>query len=404
MKVRLNKRVIDEAVYQGPGGCYLWDIDILGFGLRIYPSGRKSFVTTYAARGRQRFVTIGRYGELTVQQARAAALELLARARRGEDPGGDRIAARQAPTVADLAERHLKEHAAIRKKARSAKRDRQAWERCVLPRLGKRKVADVTRADVSKIVTEMAETPAMANKVFSLLSKAFALAEVWGWRPEGSNPCKNVGRYREEGRERYLSETELARLGEVLVEAERSWGTTPQAVAAVRLLILTGCRSSEILTLRWEDVDFERRCLHLPDGKTGKRTVLLNAGALQVLEGLERVEGNPHVIPGNRPGSHFATLQRFWDRVRVAADIKDVRVHDIRHHFASVGINTGQNLSVIGKLLGHTKITTTQRYAHLADDPLRRANEEIGATLAATLAGRAAVNGSAPPKTLAGEQ
>ncbi|NJL26893.1 MAG: site-specific integrase [Thermoanaerobaculia bacterium] len=385
MKVRINKTTIDEAVYEGPGGCYLWDTGTSGFGVRIYPSGRKTFVITYRTKSQQHFVTIGRYGEMTVQQARAEALELLGRARKGEDLGGGRRAAKGAPTVADLAQRHLQDHAAIKKTDRSAKRDRQAWERCVLPQLGKRKVADITRADISKLITGMAETPAMANKVFSLLSKAFALAEVWGWRPENSNPCRNIGRYHEEARERYLSESELARLGEVLVEAEESWGTSPQAVAAVRLLILTGCRSSEILKLRWEDIDFERRCLHLPEGKTGKRTVLLNAGALQILEGLERIEGNPYVIPGNRPGSHFATLQRFWDRVRVVADIKDVRVHDIRHHFASVGINTGQNLSVIGKLLGHTKITTTQRYAHLADDPLRKANEEIGATLAATL-------------------
>ncbi|NJL26449.1 MAG: integrase arm-type DNA-binding domain-containing protein [Thermoanaerobaculia bacterium] len=284
MKLRLNKRTIDEATYQGPGGCYLWDRDQPAFGIRIYPSGRKSFVVSYWCKGRRRFFTLGTYGRMTLHQAREAALEVFLRVHRGEDPAADRRATNDAPTIADLAERHLKEHAAIKKKARSAERDGRAWERCILPHLGKRKVADVTRADIAKLVTEMSETPAMANKVFSLLSKAFNLAEIWGWRPEGSNPCRHVGRYKEEGRERYLSESELARLGEVLVEAEESWGTTPQAVAAVRLLILTGCRSSEILTLRWEDVDFERRCLHLPDGKTGKRTVLLNAGALQVLE------------------------------------------------------------------------------------------------------------------------
>ena len=389
MKVRLNKRAIDESVYQGPGGCYLWDTALAGFGLRIYPTGRKSFVVSYWSRGRRRFYTLGQYGKLTLPQAREAALEVFLRVRRGEDPAGERSASRQSPRVSDLADRHIEEHAKIKNKPRSAKRDRRAWDRCVLPNLGKRGVRDITRADVAKLMTGMAKTPAMANKTLTLLSKAFNLAEVWGWRPEGTNPCRHVGRFKEESRERYLSDLELKRLGEVLVEAEQQWGFLPQAIAAIRLLILTGCRSAEILGLRWEDVDFERRSLHLPDSKTGRRTVVLNSGALEILTRLERVEGNPYVIPGGKPGQHLKNLQSLWDRVRVAAAIQDVRVHDLRHTYASVGVNSGHNLSVIGKLLGHTKILTTQRYAHLADDPLRQATEQIGATLAATLEGRA---------------
>ena len=213
-------------------------------------------------------------------------------------------------------------------------------------------------------------------------ARGLSRPEVWGWRSEGTNLCRHVGRFKEESRERYLSESEFKRLGEVLVEAEQQWEVLPQAVTAVRLLILTGCRSAEILSLRWEDVDFERRCLYLPDSKTGRRTVVHNSGAIQILDGLERVEDNPYVLPGGKPGGHLKSLQRFWDRVRVAADIQDVRVHDLRH-FASVGVNNGQSLAVIGKLLGHTKILTTQRYAHLADDPIRQASEEIGSILVA---------------------
>ena len=388
MKVRLNKRTIDEAVYEGPGGCYLWDTQQPGFGVRIYPTGSKSFVISYWIKGRRRFYTIGRYGRITLHQARESAMEVFLQVHRGEDPSGARRAAHQAPTVADLADRHISDHAKIKNKPKSVKRARQLWDSSVLPTLGKRKVRDVQRADVAKLITDMADTPALANKVISLLSKAFNLAEVWGWRPEGTNPCRHVQRFKEGSRERYLSEQELHRLGDVLAEAERSWGTSPHAIAAIRLLILTGCRSAEILTLRWADVDFDRRCLHLADSKTGKRTVVLNTAALQVLAGIERFDDNPYVIVGAKPGTHRASLQNVWPRICREAQLEDVRIHDLRHTHASVGVNAGLNLPVLGKLLGHTKITTTQRYAHLDDDPLRQASEQIGATLAATMSGR----------------
>ena len=388
MRIRLNKRAVDGATYKGSGGDYRWDTEIAGFGLRVYPSGRKSFVVSYRNRGRQRFHTIGRFGEMTVQEARAEALETLARARKGEDPSGDRLGARGAPDVKALAERYLTEHAKIKKKPRSVHRDQQAWDRCVLPRFGRLKVADIEHADIAKLLAEMADTPAMANKVRSLLSKAFNLAELWGWRPEGSNPCRHTGRYREDARERFLSERELKRLGEVLAEAEESWGVSLHAVAAIRLLILTGCRSSEILTLHWQHVDFERRCLNLPDSKTGRKTIVLNVGALQVLASLEQIDGNPHVVPGSRPGSHYSSLQRLWNRICQEAELEGVRIHDLRHTFASFGVNTGHDLTVIGKLLGHSKILTTQRYAHLADDPVRQATERIGADITAAMSNR----------------
>ncbi|MEM7583088.1 MAG: site-specific integrase [Acidobacteriota bacterium] len=389
MKVRLNKRTIDEAVYEAPGSCYLWDTELTSFGLRIYPTGKKSFVVSYWSRGRRRFYVLGQYGKLTLPQAREAALEIFLLVRRGQDPAADRREANHAPTVADLADRHISDHAKIKNKPRSVKRARQLWDSAVLPKLGKRKVKDIQRADVAKLITDMANRPALANKVISLLSKSFNLAEIWGWRSEGTNPCRHVQRFKEESRERYLSEAELGRLGDVLTEAEQGWGTSPHAIAAIRLLILTGCRSAEILKLRWDEVDFERCCLHLSDSKTGKRTVMLNTAALQVLASVERFEDNPHVIVGSKPGSHRASLQNVWPRICREAQLEDVRVHDLRHTYASYGVNAGQNLPVIGKLLGHTKITTTQRYAHLADDPLRQANEQIGATLAATMSGRA---------------
>lgn len=385
MKVRLSKTVIDEAVYEGPGGCYLWDERIAGFGVRIYPSGTKSFAVTYWSKGRQRFYTIGRYGKITLHQAKEDALALFLKVHKGEDPAADRQAASSEPTIADLADRHIKDHAKLKNKARSAKRSRRAWDRCILPTLGKRRVKDITRADIAQLMTSMSDTPAMANKVLTQLSKAFNLAEVWGWRPDGSNPCRHVGRYEEKSCERYLSESELRRLGQVLDKAEREWQTCPYAVAAIRLLILTGCRSAEILSLRWDQVDFERQLLHLEDSKAGDRTVLLNSAALSILESLEPKGTNPYVVPGNESDRHRASLQALWERIRIAAEIPNVRIHDLRHTFASYGVNGGQNLAVVGKLLGHSKLTTTQRYAHLADDPLRLATNEIGARLQANL-------------------
>ncbi len=386
MKVRLNKRTIDEAEYQGPGGCYLWDTQMPGFGIRLYSSGAKSFVVSYWSRGRRRFYTIGRYGRITLHQARDEALEVFLCVRKGGDPAGERQTNRKAPTVADLADRHIRDHARIKYKPRSVKRARQVWDRCVVPHLGRRKVADIQRADIARLMTTMADTPAMANKVQTLLSKAFNLAEIWGWRPEGTNPCRHVGRYKEESRERYLSQDELRRLGGALVHFEQHTETSPHAIAAIRLLILTGCRSAEILKLGWDEVDFERRCLHLADSKTGKRTVLLNTAALEILADLERIDDNPHVIPGAKPGSHRASLQNVWPRICRHAGIQNVRIHDLRHTFASYGVNGGQGLPVIGRLLGHSKITTTQRYAHLDDDPVRAASEAIGATIAASMA------------------
>ena len=385
MKIRLTRRAIDQATYHGNGACFLWDTHMTGFCVRIYPSGRKSYVVCYYANGRQRHYTLGQCSKMTLELARKEALKVFLEVREGRDPAEARRRGNGAPTMADLAERHISEHAAIKNKPRSAKRARQIWDRCVIPKLGKRKVAEVQRADIARLMTSMAETPSMANKLLTQLSSAFNLAEVWGWRPEGTNPCRHVKRYKEESRERYLSESELRRLGEVLGRHEREGTMLPQAVAAIRLLIFTGCRSAEILNLKWDEVDFERKTLELQDSKTGRRTVILNSAALGVLDGLRANRGGEYVIPGRVPSKPLATLQKVWTQIRVEADIEDVRVHDLRHTHASFGVNHGQNLAVVGKLLGHSKIQTTQRYAHLADDPLRQASEQIGAGLAESL-------------------
>lgn len=255
------------------------------------------------------------------------------------------------------------------------------WHKFILPKFGRRKVADMARVDVAQLHTEMAGTPNQANLTRGVLSKALQLAEVWGWRPEGTNPCRYVKKYKIGARERFLSAAELGRLGDALADAEAEKPEWERAVAAIRLLALTGCRRGEILGLRWDEVDFEKRCLALRDSKTGPKIVYLSGAAIEILLGIERLDDNPHVIPGKKVGGHLSDLNRPWRWVRKRAGLEDVRLHGLRHTYASVGIGSGHSLPVVGRLLGHRKSATTERYAHLADDPIRKAAEAIGTTL-----------------------
>jgi integrase len=215
------------------------------------------------------------------------------------------------------------------------------------------------------------------------------LAEVWGYRPDGSNPTRHIEPFPEKRRERYLSEREQDRLGRALQEAERAGRERPEVIAAIRLLIFTGCRLNEILRLRWEFVDWEQAYLRLPDSKTGSKVLHLNAPAMQVLGGL-RGGGSPWVIPGVRPGQPLVNLTRPWRRILSRAGIQSLRIHDLRHSFGAIAAGSGLALPIIGRLLGHTQVATTARYAHLADDPIRQASEAVGQRIAARLDRRTA--------------
>jgi integrase len=215
----------------------------------------------------------------------------------------------------------------------------------------------------------------------------FNLAELWGLRPDGSNPRRHIRKYLEEKRERFLSAAELRRLGQVLDEMEAERVELPSAIAAVRLLLLTGCRLNEVMRLKWEHVDLTDAVLRLPESKTGAKTVQLGRAAVAVLRETERSYFNPHVIVGTLPGKPLSDLQPFWQRVRARAGLKDVRIHDLRHTFASVAVASGQGLPMIGKLLGHSQVQTTARYAHLAADPLQAAADDVSKALAEGLAG-----------------
>jgi integrase len=255
----------------------------------------------------------------------------------------------------------------------------------IIPALGNHRVTEVTRADVAKIHHDLRHIPYDANRSLEIISKMFNLAEMWGLRPDGSNPRKHIRKYPEEKRERFLSPAELKRVGEVLREMESEGVELASAVAATRLLILTGCRLSEIMTLQWDHVDVPGKALRLPDSKTGAKVVHLGQPAIELLDKIERVEKNPWVIVGTKPGARLTDLQPFWQRVRARAGLKDVRIHDLRHTFASTAVAAGQGLPMIGKLLGHTQVQTTARYAHLAAEPVKAAAELVASNIATFL-------------------
>lgn len=386
---KLTKRVADAARPEARERV-LWDSEVPRFGLRVRTSGVKTFIVQYRAGGRVRKLTLGQYGPMTVEEARKSAKRKLGKVADGADPAEERDAGRDAPTVEDLMALYLERHAP-KKQPRSVAEDRRLFEHHLAPAFGRRLVSSVTRGDMDTLHAKLREAPFQANRVLSLASKLFNLAEHWGYRAPGTNPCRGVERYREERRARFLSEAELARLGAALADAEGRGTELPSAIAAVRLLLLTGARRGEVLDLQWEHVDFERRCLRLPASKTGAKIVTLNTPALEVLNTLKEAGvRSRYVIPGRRDDAPLVGLPRAWQRLQKAAGLEGVRLHDLRHSFAATAAGGGTSLHVIGALLGHSQAATTKRYAHLSDDPRQQAAEAAGSRLAAALDGKSA--------------
>lgn len=378
---KLTKRLIDSLRVDDKDLVF-WDSELPGFGVRVLASGVKSFVIQYRAEGRSRRLTIGRYGRLTLEQARKRARVKLGEVDQGKDPAEEKKRGRQAISVKELAKRYLDEHARAKKKPASAFRDERLLERFILPALGGRKIKSVTRADVAALHHKIGQdTPIQANRTLAVLSKMMTLAIRWGLYPD-ENPCRYVERFKEHKRERYLSQDELARLGAALNKAHKEGRGNPAAINAIRLLIMTGARFSEVLGLRWDWVDWEHSCIHLPDSKTGAKVLPLGGPALEVLSNIPRAAGNPHVFPGKRLGAPLSDINATWRMVREAAGLEGVRLHDLRHSFASVGVGAGVSLPVLGGLLGHSEPSTTQRYAHLADDPRQKAADKIAGLVA----------------------
>jgi len=360
MAGKITKRVVDEA-QPASRDRFLWDRDVKGFGLKVTPAGAKVYLLQYRCKGRLRRYTIGRHGSpWTAEDARKQAVQLLASVVRGIDPADAKREGHGDITFAKFAERYLAEHADLHKKPRSAALDRQLLRSHILPAIGGRRLTQINRSDVARLHRRLAETPIAGNRALNLTAAMLTKAELWGLRAEGSNPCRRIEKFKEQSRKRFLSEAEIARLGAALAAAEAD--SPPSATAAIRLLILTGARKSEILALEWRSVRLDQMLLDLPDSKTGSKTIYLNAPAAQLLAGLPRIDGNPYVLPGEREGAHVVSIEKSWRRVRKEAELDDVRLHDLRHSFAAVGASAGFSLQLIGALLGHTEVSTTQRY------------------------------------------
>jgi integrase len=422
---KLTKRITDSLPVRDR--VYIaYDESLPGFGCRVTPRGARSWIVEYRPHGggrriAKKRITLGSASVLTPDQARQTAAEVLARVRLGHDVPHDRAMRRAAPTLADLIERFTREEVRPTRKPRTSDLYDMYFRVHVLPALGFRRAREITLADIAKLHRKIgATTPVTANRVVALMSAVFSWAARLGEVPEDVNPVRGITRYREQGRERFLSSDEIVRLGEALREAEtvglpwtiddtratvkhvpkknRRTMVSPFATAAIRLLLLTGCRLREILNLRWEEFDRERGMLFLPDSKTGRKPVILSGPALAVLENLPRT--GDFVIAGQRVNRARHDLKRPWEAIRQRAGLRAIRLHDLRHSFAATGAASNFGLPVIGKLLGHKRAETTSRYAHIAADPLKIAVDAIASQLAAKLGdqpGSMSLGGTIPP-------
>ena len=417
----------------------IYDTDLKGFGLKLMPpstknpAGAKSWIVEYrpgnGGRGvAKKRVVLGSIGSLTPEQAREAAKTMLASVRLGADPSAMRAEKRGAKTIAELAPLYDAETNPLRK-PRTVETYENYWRKHIIPAMGGMAASAMTKADVVKLHrTTGVDTKVTANRLVTLLAHFYEWAQDAKHVPKGHNPAKGVDRFKETGKERFLTPEELGRLGTALRLAETDgipWPSadgkplskhaptqpqnrltkiSPQAAGAIRLLIFTGARLREILHLEWAHVDFSRTMLFLPDSKSGKKPIVLGGAAVAVLKDLERLalaEARLIDPAARKPMSHYVfptadvrkpkpDIRRPWRLIQQAADLPGVRLHDLRHSFASVGAGSGLGLPIIGKLLGHGDVKTTAKYAHLDANPLRRANDVIGKAIASAMNGVAA--------------
>jgi len=369
---------------------FVFDARQSGFAIRVTPSGTKIFTAQGYVNGRKRRVTVGYHPEVSVARARELALQALADMQRGNDPLVERKARVTAAkareiTVAQLADKWLADYVRPKLKPHTIRDYQQLLGQHILPALGQLSVAHINRDDVVRLHVAMAEIPRRANYAIATIRALLNFAIDLGLRPAGSNPARGIKNYREYKRERFLSETEIAKAADAITSAEQKGTIGPHGAAGLRLCLFTGARSGEITATEWTHVDWQRKLIRLPDSKTNEpRTIHLSEPALEVLRGLPRV--SKYVIAGRTPGEAYQNLRRAWILAREHVGLQDVRLHDLRHSFASLAAGKGVSLQTIGRLLGHRDVQSTSRYSHLRADHVAAVNDELGASIAAAIA------------------
>ncbi len=373
-KCKLTKRVVESAKPDPTKRTFLWDTDITGFSVRIYPTGKKTYFLQYRNNDNvTKKIKLGVHGTITTELARDKAEKLSLSISSGEDPSV-KIASPQNHSMNELGEMYLNLHAKIRKKPVCFKEDEGFLRDIILKRYGRFDVAAISALDLQKLHSDLEKTPYKANRVRALLSKMFNLAISWGWRSD--NPIKGVEKYKEHQRHRWLNDEELEKLWAVL-----DTYSNPSVANAIRLLLFTGSRRNEVLHATWDQFDLEKGVWTKPAHSTKQNRMEHLPLSTQVIDTLKRMKArsnSPFLFPGKIPDKPIQGIKKAWATIRSRAGLPDVRLHDLRHTHASHLVSSGLSLSIVGKLLGHTQASTTQRYAHLADTPLREAAELFG--------------------------
>ncbi len=379
-KIKLTKSAVDAAQPQAQA-VELRDTLVPGFLCKITPSGRKVLMLQYRTNaGERRKPALGQYGELTVEQARSLAQEWLAQVRRGGDPSAAKAEARKAPTVEELCKKFMEDYSKKRNKPSTRVGYQGVIDRNIIPLLGRRKVQDVKRPDIAGLMEKLSYKPTEANKVFSVLRKMFNLAEVWGFRPDGTNPCRHVPMFPAGKSTHLISDEDMGKLFRQLDKIEAEGLENYVIPLAIQLQFEFAGRRSEIVTLEWEWVDLEHRRVVWPDSKTGGMSKPMSEEAYRLLSTTRRQEGNRYVLPSPRhPGQHLTTGEYYggWSRALKAAGATHVGTHVIRHRSATDIANSGIPVKVGMALTAHKTVVMFMRYVHTEDDPVRKAAELV---------------------------
>lgn len=384
-KAKLTKEIVDKAQAKAKR-YYIWDKEITGLALCIQKTGFKSYFLRYRNANRvERRLVLGIVDEISIEEVKEKAISLKEQIKEGIDPMQPPPAPPKGPqdlTFAEFAVEYIEKYAVVFKKEKSVCNDKLYLKNYLLPYFGSMKVTAINRRDVHHFHSSLHKKKFTANRCIQTLSKMMNLCEEWEYRPENSNPCKRLKKYKEEARERFLSLEEIGRLQQAL-DISSTKGASPYFVALIKLLLLTGARLSEITTCKWEYINFENKVIELPDSKTGKRKILLCERCVAIIQSLPKQKHNPYLIASeSKPKAHLTNPKKAWKKLLKLADLENVRIHDLRHTNASISLQAKVPIEIISKRLGHTSIRTTMRYAHLIDEQIREATNRLSDKLA----------------------